>query len=137
MAGVYLDEDVWLPLAGDLRTQGHEVAIYRDHLPSPSSDALHLLTATQQGRILITFNRTAFRLLHAAWQYWTVAWGVAVEHAGIIVGDQTVPRATHAGTIHSLLTANLPFANQLYEWRGGTTGGWHAYGQRRSTPISL
>ena len=126
MADVYFDEDVWLALAADFRAHNHDVATYRDYGLTRASDALHHLTATQQQRVLITFNREDYELLHDAWHYWTAAWNTSNQHSGIIVADQTVPRPVHAVSIHSLLSSDLPLANRLYEWRGGRNGGWYA-----------
>lgn len=133
MADVYLDEDVWLQLADDLRLQGHAVVTYRDHRLRGASDALHLLTAAQEQRVLVTCNRRDFRLLHDAWHYWTAAWGVATQHAGIIVVDQTVPRQAHAVGVLALLAGNRPFQARLYEWRNGAGGAWYEFGQGRWT----
>ncbi len=47
-------------------------------------DHEHLWAATQARAILLTHD-TGFREWHRAWLFWGAAWGVRIEHHGILI----------------------------------------------------
>jgi hypothetical protein len=88
LADFYVDNDVAVKVADLLRGAGHAAASARDlHLENAGDDE-QLLVASQHGRIFVTHNESDCVLLHDAWQHWTVAWGVADNHAGILIVPQ-------------------------------------------------
>lgn len=118
MARFYLDHDVSLRLAIALRAAGHDSATAQEAGLSYASDDVHLLTAAQQGRVLLTHNRKDYVLLHDAWRGWPVAWGtLAPPHVGVLVLDHR-PERELAAAVEVFLTAvpGAP-ANLLYWWR--------------------
>lgn len=93
MADLYLDNDVSLRLAPLLRIAGHEVVTTRGLGVVTATDDAQLLTAAQDGWILVTPNRRDFRLLHDAWRTWAPAFGLALpSHPGILVLDPAPSR---------------------------------------------
>jgi predicted nuclease of predicted toxin-antitoxin system len=85
VASFYLDNDVAVRLAEELREMGHEATTARQLGAESEPDWLHLLTAADHGWILVTHNWRDFRLLHGAWIEWRRAWRVQNSHAGILV----------------------------------------------------
>ena len=125
MARFYLDHDVSRWLAPRLRAAGHDALTARDAGLEQAGDDEQLLTAAQQGRILLIHNRRHYALLHDAWRRWPAAWRVAAPpHAGILVLDSG-DEAALAAAVDTLLTATppVPLTNTLYWWR--SPGGWH------------
>ncbi len=66
MVRFYLDHNVSLHLAPALIALGHDVATARDLGLTGADDDIHLSTATDDSRILVTHDRQDFVLLHRA-----------------------------------------------------------------------
>jgi hypothetical protein len=122
VASFYLDENIDWKVVPLLVNQGHqavtcgELGLYR------AGDQRHLLTAAQNGWLLLTNNRADFRLLHDAWLQWSAVWQVSAVHAGILICIQEWSPPRLAREIEEFLLLGLSLANQLYEYRGGR--GW-------------
>ena len=88
MAGLgirlFTDEDVTWRVAATLRPQGYDIESTRDAKRGAQRipDYSQLKYAMQEGRAILTFNRSDFEQLHLQWQAngWT--------HYGIIVAGQ-------------------------------------------------
>lgn len=137
MALLYLDEGLSVQTDRRLVTLGNEVVDARSVVRDGTSDHLHLLIATQSGRILITHNRTDFELLHFAWQDWFSSLGPTPRpmHGGIVIVPQPplVAAQDAAELIHSFVNdlVRAPLANRLFVW--GTASGWTE--QRPQAPL--
>jgi hypothetical protein len=131
VADFYLDNDVSIHIAIELRAAGHGALSSRDTGMRAAKDGRQLLAAAQRGWILITHNFGDFDILHDAWLGWSAAWGVIPRHAGILV----VPQATLAeraqgrmghqevaALILALLATGSPSANEFWRWK--RVGGW-------------
>lgn len=125
MADFYLDNDVTISLAPELRSRGHDARTTRDLGLQSATDGRQLLHATQNGWIFVTHNRKHFVVLHEAWMEWTGAWQVPERHAGIIVLPHGIPARDMAREIDQFLHRAHPFANHLYEWT--PHGGWRQH----------
>ena len=77
MAAIYSNENFPLPSVQELRRLGHDVVTIQETGQAGSAlpDEAVLSSATDQGRVLITFNRKHFIRLHQ----------ISPAHAGIIV----------------------------------------------------
>lgn len=105
MARLYTDENFPLPAVEALRQQGHDVLTAyesgRANQAVPDDEVLDF--ATEQGRVLITFNRKHFICLHTE----------KPDHAGIIVCTIDVDFEALAQRIHTALEANEEWDGQL------------------------
>jgi hypothetical protein len=83
----YLDENVTERLATALLRQGIDVVTAGRLGRKGISDAVHLLDAASNNRVLVTFEVKDITLLHEAWAAWSHAWrrDEAILHAGIMV----------------------------------------------------
>lgn len=88
MANFYIDNDVALEVAEFLSAVGHTAGTARAVGREGSTDEEQLLVASQGGRIFVTHSEHDFISLHDAWQRWSAAWGVAVQHAGVLIVPQ-------------------------------------------------
>lgn len=79
MLRVYLDEDVDVLLARLLTARGFDCLTAVQAGQLGQSDMVHLETATQEGRILISHDRRDFEQLARLW------WEQEKEHAGILL----------------------------------------------------
>ncbi len=124
MADFYADQNISLDLIALLRGRGHTAITARDLGLERARDDEHLLVAAERGRMLLTYNRDDFELLHDAWRRWSRAWQVTAAHAGILIAPHPPHRsvAEAAREIDSLLASGYPLANELYRWR--PVGGW-------------
>ena len=88
-------------------------------------DYRHLLTSTELHTILVSHNRTDYRLLHGAWLAWTAAWNVPHVHAGILILPHGHPEesARLLDEFAGMHGQTLP--NGMYEYR--KQFGWIAY----------
>lgn len=87
-------------------------------------DAEHLFIAARQQRIIVTYDRDDFTLLHRAWLRWSAGWQVWVDHPGILIIPQP-PRLSVAQSdreIASLLIHQPVMVNVLFVWT--TSAGW-------------
>ena len=92
MATFYVDNDVAQDVAVFLFRAGYAATHTRTLGLQTAHDGLQLLTATDRQATLVTHNAADFRLLHRTWQCWTTAWGLAHQHAGILILPQASPR---------------------------------------------
>jgi len=115
VAFFYIDHDVANYVAASLTSNGHEVATVRNRRTIRAKDSYHLLTAADEGRILISLNRRDYALLHDAWQRWTNAWLIDAKHSGILLLPHTSPRRT-VEAIEEFLRSGDPIESNLYEW---------------------
>lgn len=135
MARFHLDHNVSHQIAELLRTRGHDVLTAWDLGLMFADDDVHLWTAADDNRIVVTHNRDDFRLLHKAWHRWFFLWtaaqigngisAVKPSHSGIIV----VPQAPHlspaaVATEIDALVARVSLVDQFYwyDWQSGR--GW-------------
>ena len=100
--GYLLDEDISHRVATGLRQRGidavsvHEIG--RANLEIPDEDQLAF--ATQQGRVLVTFNRRDYETLSGRWS------ADGQTHAGILwCSEQTVTRRDIGGLVRALEAA--------------------------------
>lgn len=112
-------------IAALLRIAGHDVVTAVDLGLQRADDDVHLTEAAEAGRILVTYNRDDFILLHRAWQRWSRRWGVHRSHAGILV----IPQFPHwqparAAVEMEGIVRQAPINDELYtyDWQTGT--GW-------------
>ena len=73
----YLDENVQIVVAEQLRLRGIEVVTVRDLDVLADSDANHLVRATEMGYVLCTYDDDFLQLAASG-----------MEHAGIVIGHQ-------------------------------------------------
>ncbi|MFY4730811.1 DUF5615 family PIN-like protein [Nitrospira sp. BLG_2] len=78
---LYLDEDVDPLLAKVLRDRGFDCVSTKEANNRAASDAAQLRFATEQGRVILTFNVGDFVTLAHEWSK------TGQPHAGIIVSD--------------------------------------------------
>jgi hypothetical protein len=119
VADFYIDNDIPIKLAQELITLGHTASTTRALGVSAAGDQMHLRTAAEQGRILVTHNKGHFLLLHAAW----IDWSMPYAHAGILIMKQQKLLAPQmALAIDRFIKSGQPLANQAYEWT--VSGRW-------------
>ena len=122
MADFYLDDNIAIDLARELRSWGHTATTARDQGLDGADDDEHLLVAAQRGWTLLTNNRKDFILLHGAWRRWASAWQVPARHAGILILRQEWPPRQAAKEVDSFIKTGGPLGNQLYVWY--PSSGW-------------
>ena len=117
MARFYLDEDVPRPVGDMLAQRGHDVVHTYDVGNKSLPDPQQLLFAANTGRILVTFNRRDFAVLH---QFWTAlnAWGqLDQHHAGISASWGQVPTVQWANLVHDFVGQRQSLDNQMWTWQ--------------------
>jgi hypothetical protein len=116
------DENFATPLARLLSAAGHDIATARDLGLIGAPDDKVLLTAAEQGRVLLTHNSADFLLLHRAWLRWPAAWGLqpAPRHAGILAVPQLAADLyPWVVEVIGRIVADRPsLANELYALHG-------------------
>jgi len=122
MGRVYLDEGLSSITDTRLTRLGEDVVDARSIVRHGTSDHHHLAVATLLNRVLVTYNRADFELLHNAWRDWSARFGrpPLATHAGILVVPQPpvmIPNIA-ADLIHSFLNDQTTgsLANRLYVW---------------------
>lgn len=122
MARFYLDENIPEDLLDRLAVLGHDAVSTNSLGRKGTRDHRQLLFAAQEARNLITYNGTDFRLLHDAWQEWSVAWRVSLAdfpHPGILVMQQDqrgFSAAELALTVNSFVQTLDTLKNGLFVW---------------------
>ncbi|HET7036257.1 MAG TPA: DUF5615 family PIN-like protein [Thermomicrobiaceae bacterium] len=124
MARFYLDHNVSLATAAELRLRRHQATTARDLGLERASDAEQLLAAVRLGAILVTHNAKDFILLNDAWNRWALAWQVNARHGGIIVTPDIWLEPQEAGELSDFLVGGYPLFNRIYAWQ--PRGGWVA-----------
>lgn len=123
MASFYIDHDMSVEVARLLSASGHDVLTTREIGQERFGDHQQLLFAAEHGRILLSHNWRDYRLLHAAWQLWSLAWERPAPHSGIVIVDQGNP-VWLAEQIRVFIEGNPILRNRLYRLRAGN---WRAY----------
>ena len=130
MADFSFDENVAEQTARVLSDLGHDVLTARQLRSKGIDDARQLALAVRFGRILVTYNRTDFLLLHRAWRLWSHDWGVSdrARHGGILILPQPpLLVADRAALLLDQLVRDEPsIANRFFAWNHAT--GWRAQG---------
>ncbi len=117
MARFYLDENVPRQVGQLLSQEGHDSVHAYDLGNRQTPDPEHLLVAANTGRVLVTFNRKDFGLLH---QFWTALniWGTLPQrHSGILSSWGQIPDGQWAVRIHSFMSPDPVLDNQMWEWQ--------------------
>ncbi len=122
MASFYTDEDVGRQTAMELGKYGHFTTTARDQRLESVPDPRQLLTAADNGWILVTHNRRDFVLLNDAWLRWQRAWNGNYRHAGILVIPQTWDPVEAAHKLDEFISTRPTLADELHSWN--TVRGW-------------
>jgi hypothetical protein len=111
---LYLDNDLPTDLVNDLFVLGHVSIHSRTRNATRASDPAQLLTAAQQGWVLVTHNRHDFEMLHIAWRLWGQVYGSIPSHAGILILPQ-IPRYDYAAPLNDFLSTHTdPLTDELH-----------------------
>ncbi len=121
MTALHLDHNIARDTGVFLQALGHDVSTAQRGGLSRAGDDEHLLVAAQQGRVVVTHNRSDFYLLHDAWRRWSDAWGINFRHAGILVMSPWQPQAS-ARELDKFLRSGVSLLNELYDWK--PSRGW-------------
>jgi hypothetical protein len=126
----YLDEQVSELLASALQALGYDATSANRLGNKGLHDGLQLLIATNQGRVLITYNYKDFTLLHRSWRDWTTDWGIEERHrhSGILLvrSSQGIKARTLADAIDGFAQENHDLSSRLVEWN--SSYGWSEVG---------
>ena len=117
MARFYPDEDISRNVEDALAQNTHDVVHSVDLGNRSKPDPEHLPAAAESGRILVTFNRRDFRVLH---QFWTAlnAWGkLDQRHAGILTSWGDISDEPWAALVHAFVIQRGNLYNEMWEWR--------------------
>ena len=117
MAHFYLDEDIPHPVGDMLARRGHDFVHTYDVGNRSLTDPQQLLFAANAGRIIVTFNRRDFAILH---QFWTAlnAWGqLARQHSGILTTWGQVSTGQWADLIDDFVGQGRNLDNQMWAWQ--------------------
>ena len=106
MARLYTNENFPRPVAAELHRLGHDVLTSLDagQANTAISDEMVLAFAAAGGRVLLTYNRRHFLLLH---QHRSEA------HAGIILCTVDPDHRAQARRIHAAISDSPDLTNQL------------------------
>ena len=124
MLPCYLDEHASERLTEALERLGEDATSANRLGRKGLSDTIHLRLAAGANRVLITYDTHDFTRLHEAWHDWTQAWGVAAQHAGILL-IHSIPRleiGDVADAIHRFSSDHDTIENRLFAWK--QTTGW-------------
>jgi len=110
---VYLDECVDRPIAESLRQRSFDVltAVEAGHGEDP--DDAQLAYATSLNRVILSYNRTDFRRLHA------IHVNTGREHGGIVLLPQVPPlnrRQVRAAMLLDWLGVLGDYRSRLFQW---------------------
>lgn len=123
MPGFYIDHNGPARLAALLSEQGFPTATARAEGLHKATDDHQLIHAAQTERVLITFNRKDFLLLHQAWCRWPQEWGLnpCPQHAGVFILDQQTAEEI-VSHVEEILARQVTLTNQLHDW--SKANGW-------------
>jgi hypothetical protein len=110
---VYLDECVDRPISEALRARGFDVLTAIEAGRGEDPDDAQLEYATGTGRVLLSYNRTHFRRLHATWL------GIGRQHGGILLIPQAPPvkrRELRAAMLLDWLGTLDDYRSRLFQW---------------------
>ena len=126
VADFHIESDVKPVLAYYLSMDGHTSVTPRDLDMWRTSEAIRLLTAAENRRIVVTHNWKAFFPLHTAWVLWANEWyrtaatqrkpAPVPVHAGILVIPQTWDPRRAAAELNRFLLRRPPLPNTLHAW---------------------
>src|SRR5690242_11325779 len=111
--GVYSDEDIDQPLVHALRTRGFDVLTAAEAGTLGQSDEEQLAFAAAAGRVIVSYNRDDFRLLHEQFRRATC------RHAGIVLLPQASPlprRVLRASMLLDWLVQSGSSADRVVMW---------------------
>jgi hypothetical protein len=109
----YLDECVDRPVVDGLRARGFDVVTAIEAGRIEDTDEAQLAYAASIGRVLLSYNRTDFRRLHATYRR------VGLEHVGILLIPQLPPvsrRVLRAAMLLDWLGERDDFRSSLVQW---------------------
>lgn len=78
----YTDEDIYAAVAVELRKAGIDAVSAPEAARLGETDSAQLLWATQENRVLVTFNVHDFARLHHEWMH------RGLHHSGLVVSQQ-------------------------------------------------
>jgi predicted nuclease of predicted toxin-antitoxin system len=119
----YLDHNVPLDLAGQLRARGYHALHTRELGLQQQHDAAQLLTALDRQAVLVTHDRQDYLLLHRLWQLLRARYPAVPPHAGILrlpVADA----AQLAAALEAFVQGGQVAVNAYYHWQPAR--GWAA-----------
>lgn len=123
MANFHLDQNVSSQIGVGLESLGHTVVTAYALGMGEADDEEHLLVPAHHRRIVVTYNRKDFILLHHAWLRWQEHWQIEHLHSGILIVPDKRPIFPYVQAIDTLSQERYGgFDNQLYEWRNGAWG---------------
>jgi hypothetical protein len=116
VAAFYLDSDIARDVAVLLQGEGHDVVTTRSIGLGAAPDDEQMLTAAEQGRIMVTHNGRDYSLLHGAWLRWSWAWQITPQHSGVLVIPQPreLPIPQAARELSRFVRSGRPLVNELY-----------------------
>ena len=79
---LYLDEHIQLSLAEALRSRGIDILTTQEAHNTGLEDTQQLAFATDENRVLLSYNRRHFAQIHHRWMR------IRRPHAGIVLSDQ-------------------------------------------------
>jgi hypothetical protein len=123
MARIFADHMIPRDVSFRLRSLGHDVVASRDLGLDSFRDDVQFLAAATSRRTLISHDVADFEKLHDAWRRWSDAWGVAADHAGILILPQGWPHQRTANEIHRFLESGVDLTTRLFRLR--TDGRWY------------
>lgn len=127
MTDFYLDHNAKQQIAYELQARGHTAVTAISQNRDRASDPENVLTAVRQARIVITYDREDFRMLHDAW----TRWQTTPAHFGILIIPQIWSSERAAEQIGAFLHDHPALRNEMWEWRVST--GWTRFDPRVSS----
>ena len=109
----YLDECVDRPVIEALRQRGFDVLTALEAGRGEDPDEAQLAHATSVGRVLLSYNRTHFRRLHATYLR------AGHQHGGILLIPQAAPvhrRRLRAAMLLDWLGTLDEYRSRLFQW---------------------
>jgi hypothetical protein len=110
---LYADEDVELAIVDGLRA-AHDVVAVVETPYRRRSDAWHLKRASDEERILITFNVSDYRFLHRVWTTLHIN-GIAGTHSGILTAPKTM-KAAALEPLRAVFDSNRNLTGRFLFW---------------------
>jgi len=118
VANFYLDHNAKQQIAQELLARGHTAVTAISQKRDRASDPENVLTAVRQSRIVVTYDRDDFRMLHDAW----TRWQTTPAHFGILIIPQIWSSGQAVEQIGAFLRDHPTLRNELWEWR--VSAGW-------------
>jgi uncharacterized protein DUF5615 len=115
---LYADEDISKAIVDGLRAE-HDIVFVTETKHREHSDAWHLMQATLEGRVLLTFNHTDYKFLH---RVWTSAFNFDIDkrtHGGILTATRTVTAEAWLPALQRVF-GGRDLAGRLHLWHEKT-----------------